>query len=210
MRFSAIFLSLFASTSLVFALPSTSTVETNDLILRHDGDVGVFQGRDITHEEIRARDLAINAASGGDLDARADTLDGDEVTELALRYVDMDELESRDLIDLELEPRAAAAIVRGVAQGIVKIVQAIKGQIEKDKGVCRLPIAGAECQADYSVLAPWRVHLHLHPQGPRFWSWMELGHMPHEAPLQVRWCPWKGLAPHPPGVQCRFRQNRWL
>jgi hypothetical protein len=137
MRFS-ILLSLFAGSVVVFGSPSVQlseratgpfTPSETELLIRNDGEVNIY-GRQVTAEEIYARDSALAVATGTDLTAR-EFLDDDEIQELVLRHLDY-ELEERDT---ELEPRAVAAVARAVVQGVIKIVQLIKGKIEKDKQV---------------------------------------------------------------------------
>ncbi|KAJ2918935.1 hypothetical protein MD484_g1495, partial [Candolleomyces efflorescens] len=124
MRFS-ILLSLFAGAATVLANPFTPA-ET-ELLIRNDGEVNIY-GRQVTASEIYARDSALAVATGTDLTAR-EFLDDDEIHELVLRHLDF-EMEERDI---DLEPRAVAAIARAAVQGVIKIVQLIKGKIEKDK-----------------------------------------------------------------------------
>ncbi|KAJ2922110.1 hypothetical protein H1R20_g14992, partial [Candolleomyces eurysporus] len=136
MRFS-ILLSLFAGSAVVFGSPSIQLAERatgpftpseTELLVRNDGDVNMFYGRQVTADEIYARDLALAAATGTDITAR-DFLGEDEIQELVLRHFESS-MEERDI---ELEPRAVAAVARAVVQGVIRVVQLIKGKIEKDK-----------------------------------------------------------------------------
>lgn len=130
MRFTTIILSFLAGTvCLVSALPSVLTEE--DLYVRHEGDVNALVGRDVSAEDIRARDVAYARAMGLDpLDTR-DHMSEEEILDLAMRSFGVDK---RDMDLAEVQPRApVAAIVRGVVQGVIKIVELIKGQIEHDK-----------------------------------------------------------------------------
>ncbi|KAF5335675.1 hypothetical protein D9611_009690 [Ephemerocybe angulata] len=127
MRFSTIILSLLAGTAtLVLAAPAT--VSEQDVFVRADGDASVFEGRDITDEEIRARDSAVAAAMGGDSVEVRDYFSEEEIEDLAMRHLGLD---SRDL--MELEPRGVGTVVKLVAKGIEAIVNVIKGRIEHDK-----------------------------------------------------------------------------
>lgn len=131
MRFSTIVLTALAgSATLVSALPRT--LSEQELYVRSEGDVTVFEGREITSEEIAARDAAYAAATGGDSLEVRDLLSEDQLEELAMRQLEL-ELDGRDLT--ELEPRAVAAAARLVAKGVEAIVNVIKGRIEHDKGV---------------------------------------------------------------------------
>lgn len=129
MRFSTIILSALAgSATLVAALPRTFSEQ--ELYVRSEGDVSVFEGREITSEEIIARDAAYAAAMGGDSLEVRDIMPEDELHDLAMRQLE-DELDGRDIT--ELEPRAVAQVARVVAKGIEAIVKVIKGRIEHDK-----------------------------------------------------------------------------
>lgn len=138
MRFSLL-LSLFAGSAVVFGFPSVQLSERatefspsqTELLVRNDGDVNMFYGRQVTAAEIYARDSALAVATGSDLGAR-DFIDEDDIQDLVLRHLEYD-IEERDI---DLEPRAVAAVARAVVQGVIKVVQLIKGKIEADKGVC--------------------------------------------------------------------------
>jgi hypothetical protein len=148
MRFSTIFTSILAGCS-TFALAQSSFSDftTEELILRSDGDVNILMGRDVTPEEIVARDAAYAAVAGGDsLEARGmDHLSGEDLADIVRRHVgfilDEDQvLMTRDLIEYDdLNPRIVGAVVNGaktVVKIIMKVINVIKGKIEKDKKVC--------------------------------------------------------------------------
>ncbi|KAF6752598.1 ectomycorrhiza-regulated small secreted protein [Ephemerocybe angulata] len=123
MRFSTILLSLLAGTvTVVLAAPAALTEQ--EVFVRTDGDASVFQGREVTEDELRARDAAVI----GDLVDVREYFSDAEVEELALRSMG---LEERSIS--ELQPRAIGAAVRIVAKGIEAIVKLIKGRIEHDK-----------------------------------------------------------------------------
>ncbi|RXW23738.1 hypothetical protein EST38_g2125 [Candolleomyces aberdarensis] len=134
----SILLSLFATSTVVFGSPFVQlseraagpfTPSETELLIRNDGDVNMLYGRQVTAAEIYARDSALAALSGTDLTTR-DFLGEDELQDLVLRHLEYD-MEERDI---DLEPRAAAAVARLVVQGVIEVVKAIKGQIEHDKG----------------------------------------------------------------------------
>jgi hypothetical protein len=135
MRFTTVLFSLLSgAVCLVSALPSLTE---EGLYVRNEGDVNILVGRDVPSEGIRARDIAYARAMGADpLDTR-DHMSEEEILDLAMRSLS---LQKRDLDLVEVQPRAYAAVARAVVQGVIKIVQHIKGLIEKDKAVSRLLI----------------------------------------------------------------------
>ena len=150
MRFSTIFTSILAGCS-TFAL-AQSSFTSEELILRSDGDVNILMGRDVTAEEIAARDAAYAVVAGGSsLEARGmDHLSSEDIADIVRRHVgfilDEDQvLMTRDLIEYdELNPRIVGAVVNGakaVVKIIMKVIDVIKGKIEKDKQVCNFSYA---------------------------------------------------------------------
>ena len=150
MRFSTIFTSILAGCS-TFALAQSSFSDftTEELILRSDGDVNILMGRDVSADEIEARDAAYASVAGGDsLEARGmDHLSGEDLADIVRRHVgfilDEDQvLMTRDLIEYDdLNPRIVGAVVNGaktVVKIILKVIDVIKGKIAKDKKVCSL------------------------------------------------------------------------
>ncbi|KAF6756760.1 hypothetical protein DFP72DRAFT_1044866 [Ephemerocybe angulata] len=125
MRFSKIFsFVLIGAASLAFARPIPLSEE--ELILRNDGDASVFEGREITLEEIGARDAAFAAVSGDSLEAR--DISDEEIYRLALRHL----LSKRDFSD-EIEARGVIGVAKMVIEGVMKVVELIKGKIKEDK-----------------------------------------------------------------------------
>ncbi|KAF5320155.1 hypothetical protein D9611_010358 [Ephemerocybe angulata] len=125
MRFSKIFsFVLIGAASLAYAQPIP--LSEQELILRNDGDVSVFEGREITLEEIGARDAAFAAVSGDSLEAR--DISDEEIYRLAMRHL----LSKRDFSD-EIEARGIVSVAKMVIEGVEKIVKLIKGKIKEDK-----------------------------------------------------------------------------
>jgi hypothetical protein len=143
MRFSTIFLSLLAgTTSLVSALPASEPFTEAQLVFRADGDVSTLTARspEDAISELVERDAAFALASGSEsLNAR--DLSTPDIKELVLRSFGLDEglvIEERDGLEYDevLEARyakAVAQVVKVAVKGIQKIIEVIKGKIEKDK-----------------------------------------------------------------------------
>lgn len=151
MRLSTLFFTVLAGTaSLVQALPAPESFTETELLLRADGDVSTLTARTLEESipELVERDAAFAAATGADsLSSRGiPAFDGSEVEELVLRLFGVDDgldLEERDGVEYAdvLEARvgrAVAQVVKVAVKGIKKIIDVIKGKIEKDKAVSSL------------------------------------------------------------------------
>ncbi|TEB23175.1 hypothetical protein FA13DRAFT_1740316 [Coprinellus micaceus] len=143
MRFHTIILCLLAGTaSLVSALPASESFTEAQLVLRADGDVATLTARSPEEavSELLERDAAFAVASGaGSLNSR--DLSTPDIEELVLRSFGFDEdllIEERDGLEYDevLEARFGKAVgqaVKVAVKGIKKIIDVIKGKIEKDK-----------------------------------------------------------------------------
>ncbi|KAF6753976.1 hypothetical protein DFP72DRAFT_900143 [Ephemerocybe angulata] len=125
MLFPTVILSLFACTvSFVSAAPASFNEQ--DLYARTDGDVNVFAGREITTEEIVARDAIIPLGATSSIEVR-DYFSDEGIQDIAVRYTaGLDG-------DMELEPRVVGTILEITAKVVNAIFNAVKGRIEHDK-----------------------------------------------------------------------------